>query len=223
MVELQAPENHLNGVGGVPLAVSTSKTVGSKRQRRPSVRLGDIGGQPYDSHVRKTTYTKQWKHHYQHQNHHHYNQPSNTTLSTKPPSKTKPLTTVTGGDFNEASFPLHEEEKDGNGLDTVAIGSWRVKDSKKRGAAKRIRSNWVSKMDETAGNNGDRDGDDNKFITGDDIDIDHDNDNDESYNREFDMENSEQSPIHSLENLGDGNERDGFYRRSIRDGGDMAE
>ncbi|MBA0788523.1 hypothetical protein Gotri_026991 [Gossypium trilobum] len=55
MVDIQPSDAPLNSVAA-PLAVASSETVGSKRQRRPSVRLGDIGGhQPYDSHFRRSS------------------------------------------------------------------------------------------------------------------------------------------------------------------------
>lgn len=92
-------------------------------------------------------------------------------------------------------------------MDSVAIGSWRLKDSKKRASTattKRVRSNWVSKIDDAGGGgaNNNVEGDE-KYSGGEDVD--------DTY-RGFDMENSEsplkeQSPVHSLENLGDGNER----------------
>ncbi|EEF51714.1 uncharacterized protein LOC8275513 [Ricinus communis] len=210
MADIQPPESHVNGggggggggaTGGGPVAVTSSETVGSKRQRRPSVRLGEIGGdQLYDTHPRRTvSNNKQWKNH--------------QLLSTdhkrddNKGSKTRALTNLstTSGEFVETL----DDDKEVN-LDTVAIGSWRVsKDSKKRASnatTKRVRSNWVSKIDDTGGGGGninnDVDGDE-KYSGGEDVD--------DGY-REFDMENSEsplkeQSPVHSLENLGDGNER----------------
>ncbi|TKY73697.1 hypothetical protein E2542_SST02453 [Spatholobus suberectus] len=75
-------------------------------------------------------------------------------------------------------------ESDGN-MDSVVIGSWKVKESKKRGA-KRIRSNWISRID-----------DEDDVIEGCD--------------RDFDVEHSEsrlreQSPV--MENLGLDEERE---------------
>ncbi|XP_021909021.1 M-phase inducer phosphatase [Carica papaya] len=207
MAEIQPQDAPLNGTATV--AVTTSEPVGSKRQRRPSVRLGDIGGdQPYDSHVRRST--KQWKHHHHLSiDHRRDSNPSGKT------SKTRALTNLSsgGGDYSETL----DDDKEGN-LDSLAIGSWRVKESKKRGsmptATKRVRSNWVSKIDDdnnnnNANNNNNGEGED-KYSGGEDMD--------EGY-RDFNMENSEsplkeQSPIHSLDNLavdGHGNERDAFY------------
>ncbi|KAK0590254.1 hypothetical protein LWI29_024526 [Acer saccharum] len=228
----EPPEGPLNGVvlgGGAPMTAPSSETVGSKRQRRPSVRLGDIGGdhhhhhhhhhhQPYDSHLRRPNSTaaaaatatagnvKPFKHHH-----------STATLDHKKDanksSKTRALTNLSAnsGDLNET---LDEN------LDSIAIGSWKVKDSKKRGSVKRVRSNWASKNNDGAAaaaadihidNNGNATNNfegDSKYSGGDDTD--------DGY-REFNMENSEsplkeQSPIHSLENLAvDGHDREALY------------
>lgn len=119
MAELPAPEVQTNGVG--PTAtLNPSEPHGSKRQRRPSVRLGDIGDQPSDSHHRRTS--KSWRF-------------GISNVSGKP-SKTRPLTNLTSvSDFDET---LENEERETN-TDGVIIGSWKVK----RGS-KRPRSNWGS-------------------------------------------------------------------------------
>ncbi|KAM3752128.1 hypothetical protein ACB098_04G165200 [Castanea mollissima] len=220
MPETHPPENQLNGVvvGGpnTPLVLASSDTttttittVGSKRQRRPSVRLGDIGGdQPYDSHVRRTA------HNHTHNTHHNNNSNiissnnnNNNNISNSNSKHWKltmkdPTNSNSNSNSNSNNPISDVEEREGN-LDSVAIGSWKVKDSKRRGlSAKRVRSNWVSRADEC--------------------------DIDDGY-REFDVENSEsplkeQSPIHSLENLGvDGNERELVYRRPFRGGGGVRE
>lgn len=166
------------------------------------------------------------------------NSNSNNPISGKA-SKTRTLLHLSsssggGGEFHDN---LDVDEREGN-LDSVAIGSWKVKDSKRRGlSAKRVRSNWVSRAEECGivgiggggggvgvggggsggnGNGGAGVEGDEKYSGGEDID--------DGY-REFDVENSEsplkeQSPIHSLENLGvDGNERELVYRRPFRGGG----
>lgn len=208
MAEIQPPE-----INGGQFLMGSSEAVGTKRQRRPSVRLGEIGGdQPYDSHARRSA--KQWR--LPPMDHHvHRKESSNKS------SKTRPLVNLSsgGGDFDE-TLDRDRDEREGN-LDSVAIGSWKVKDTKKRAssATKRVRSNWVSaKIDEGGG--GGADGDD-KFSGGED--------GEDGY-REFEAEDSEsplkeQSPIHSSENLGvdghgHGNEREVLYqgnrRRPIR-------
>lgn len=232
MAEIQPPEAQINGGGGVGGAVSggvgggggamvmgPSETVGSKRQRRPSVRLGDIGGdQPYDSHVRRTA--KQWKLPIEH---HHHSQRTNRDFAKT--SKTRPLINFSSGGDPLDALDLDEREIRDANLETMAIGSWKLKDSKKRGSlsTKRIRSNWISpKLDDGGGGGADTGGaeGDEKYSAGEDVD---------DGNRDFDVENSEsplkeQSPIHSLENLavdghGIGNEREILYhgnRRQIR-------
>ncbi|KGN63447.1 uncharacterized protein LOC101208783 [Cucumis sativus] len=196
MADIQPPDPQINGAPP-PLVVS-SETVGSKRQRRPSVRLGDIGGdQPYDSYPRRTN--KPWKFSLENR--------KDSSAATAKNSKTRPLTNFSSADA---------EDKENN-LDTVAIGSWRLKDSKRRGSAatKRARTNWASSKHDEGGGGGEAD---DKYSAGEDVD--------EGY-RDYDIENSEsplkeQSSMHSLENLameGQGNDREMLYqgnRRSIR-------
>ncbi|GFZ11915.1 sterile alpha motif (SAM) domain-containing protein [Actinidia rufa] len=170
MAEIQLPDGHMNGGG--PLAVASTENVVTKRQRRPSVRLGDIGDQAYDALANRRT--KQWK------------------LPAKDSGKGSRTRALTNLEYHET---LNVEDREGN-LDAVAIGSWRVKESKyKRGSTKRVRSNWISKAD-------DGDGDD-KFSGGEDVD--------DGF-RDFDPELSEspikeQSPINSLDNLADDENR----------------
>ncbi|KAL9313981.1 hypothetical protein ACSQ67_019433 [Phaseolus vulgaris] len=186
MAEVPPPEAHLNG-GGPLTAANSSEPFGSKRQRRPSVRLGDIGDQPYDSHSRRTT-AKSWRVAYDH--------PRNSFSGAGKPSKTRPLTNLTpAAEFSETL------ESDGN-VDSMVIGSWKVKDSKKRGA-KRIRSNWTPRID----------GEDDVVIV-----------DDAYHHRDFEAEHSEsplreQSPI--MENLGVDEEREvQHYHDNRNNGGD---
>ncbi|OWM90617.1 hypothetical protein CDL15_Pgr014920 [Punica granatum] len=178
-------------MNGERALASVPSEIGSKRQRRPSVRLGDIGGDPpYDSHFRRST--KQWK-------------PPNFSLkdSGNPhkSSKTRNLLHL--------NSPGAETLDGIDNLDSFAMGSWKTKDSKKRATAKKVRTNWVSKVTDEGGG-GEPDADD-MYSTGEYLD-------DDGY-REFDMENSEsplkdQSPLHSSENLAADNERDSsLYRR----------
>lgn len=138
MTELQPPDTQINGGGAGALAVTSTENVGAKRQRRPSVRLGDIGGdQSFDSHLNLRRSSKfQWK-----------NQaPNNNKTSSS--SKSRALLNLSGCEFQET---LDGDDREGS-LDGVAIGSWKVGDfkSKRRssGGMKRIRSNWVPKMDD---------------------------------------------------------------------------
>ncbi|KAE8703496.1 hypothetical protein F3Y22_tig00110469pilonHSYRG00223 [Hibiscus syriacus] len=217
MVDIQPSDVPLNGVGE-PLAVVSCETVASKRQRRPSFRLGDIGGgQPYDSHFRRSSSSsgsgaasKQWKH----QSHLPLS-PSAAVANAKS-SKTRALTNLST-DVNASNETLDNEREANNNngnLDGVAISSWRVKDSKKRGnTTKRVRSNWVPKFDDSSGgnlnissNNAETEGKYSGNVDNDD----------------FELENSEspmksQSPVLSLDKLRvNGNEREILYHGSNR-------
>ncbi|KAE8663360.1 hypothetical protein F3Y22_tig00112988pilonHSYRG00202 [Hibiscus syriacus] len=208
MADIQQSDAQLNGVVQATVPVVSSEAVGSKRQRRPSVRLGDIGGdQSYESHLRRpsssSAASKQWKH-----------QPHLSYVACFG-SKSSKTRAITNPNNNETFDDEREANKDNNNLDGVAIGSWRVKDFKKRApATKRIRSNWVPKFDDSGGGGGN-----NVNING------NNNETGEKYsggedNDGFDMENSEspikeQSPIHCLDNLGiHGNETEVVYHRN---------
>ncbi|KAG6686130.1 hypothetical protein I3842_11G001800 [Carya illinoinensis] len=221
---LSSAENQLNGVGGGPLLVASTETVGSKRQRRPSVRLGDIGGdQPFDSHVRRSPHPHPLHLHLHNNGNKHWKlamkDSNNHSSASGKTSKTRTLFHLS------SSETLDGEDKEGN-IDGLALSSWKVKDSKKRAfTAKRVRSNWVSKVvDEGDGGVGAGAEGDDKYGGGEGENIDN------GY-RDFDVENSEsplkeQSPVHSLENLGldgHGNERDLIYRRPIRARGVVSE
>ncbi|KAF5743663.1 hypothetical protein HS088_TW08G00248 [Tripterygium wilfordii] len=207
MADIQQPEAQLNGVGGAQLVTTTSEPVGSKRQRRPSVRLGEIGGdQPYDSHGRRSSaIIKQFK---QHLPIDHRKDPKS--------SKTRPLTNLT--EFQNETL---DEDREVN-LDTVAIGSWRVKDSKKRGSnatTKRVRSNWISRVADNGGGGNNVEGEE-KYSGGEDMD------EDGTY-RDFDRENSEsplreQSPDLLNENLADARYRRPIRTRDHQDGVDFS-
>ncbi|KAJ4897524.1 Sterile alpha motif (SAM) domain-containing protein [Raphanus sativus] len=120
--------------GGVPLSLtSTSAEVtaaaGSKRSRRPSVRLGEIGGEHHhlDSQGRKPKWNKK------------------DTI--KPSTKTRALTNLSSGYENLGA--LDDDERVGN-VDPFGVGSWRVK-KRVGSAAKRVRSNWVSRNGDESG------------------------------------------------------------------------
>ncbi|XP_068667026.1 uncharacterized protein [Aristolochia californica] len=187
MAELQLPADG-QAVNGPPPEY-LAPGLGSKRQRRPSVRLGDIGEQSaaaaaisYDAFARRG---KQWK------------IPSMAHQAKDPGgqgkgSKTRPLMTLGNGDCHET---LEDEEKTGpaeGNLDSmVGVGIWKPKDFKvKRGGGvlKRPRTNWVSRVEEGA------EGADEKLS------------GEEEEFRDFDPEGSEsplrESPIRSQENLG---------------------
>lgn len=143
----QPQEGQING-GGQPPVASTStaaENMASKRQRRPSVRLNDIGDQPAAKHGKALNKA----------------------------SKTRPLT-------NLGAQEEQQEGEERENMESLAIGSWKIKGSK----SKRPRTNWVSKFDEEGGNN--LDGQD-------------------GFSRDFEME--EDSSDHSMENERDLNFR----------------
>ncbi|CAK8579110.1 unnamed protein product [Lathyrus sativus] len=219
MSDIQPADGHLNG--GRNLIPNSGEQIATKRLRRPSVRLGDIGvDPPYESHGRRNT--KSWKP----IGFDHPRKEKDSNSSGKP-SKTRPLTNLTSvADFNET---LDGEEREENVDSTVAIGSWKVKESKKRGpvATKRARSSWVSRIDDAGGGGGGGGGSgsgtgvvelEEKYSGAEDVD--------DGY-REFDMENSEspvkeQSPIHSMENIGIDGHRRSFKSRDHNDGIDIS-
>ncbi|XP_019429430.1 PREDICTED: uncharacterized protein LOC109337025 isoform X2 [Lupinus angustifolius] len=207
-------EPKMNGVGTLPL--NPTEPLVSKRQRRPSVRLGDIGGDTtYDSHRRQST--KPWKFVFE-----HHRRDSNN-VSGKP-SKTRPLTNLSSAEFGGDTLDGGHDDRDATAnADGVVIGNWKVKDSKKRGSSgaptKRARSNWVSRIED--GGSGVGDGEDrffsggggdgeDRFFSGGDVDV------DDGYSESL----KEPSPVNSLENLGvDRNDRELNFQgnsRSVR-------
>lgn len=160
-----------------------------KRQRRPSVRLGEIGGDPpYEAHNRRTN--KSWRFH------------KDPSFAAKT-SKTRPLTNLVngggggGGDSNfQDSVDLAENYAD-----------FSHRKPKIKKPTKRARTNW-NKFDSTAAVNNVAAG-----VVGGVIEstghVQEDNDNNNEELREFDPEVSEspslkeqQSPINSGENMG---------------------
>ncbi|KAM7471560.1 hypothetical protein LguiA_009743 [Lonicera macranthoides] len=119
MTELQPPEPQINGGTGPLVVAASTENVGAKRQRRPSVRLGDIGDPHYDSHLNRRN--KQWK------------------LPVKDSGKSsKPRASMNfsgSGNYHET---LDGEDK-----------SWKARDSKSRrgSSTKRVRSSWISKVE----------------------------------------------------------------------------
>ncbi|KAL1217314.1 hypothetical protein V5N11_027376 [Cardamine amara subsp. amara] len=149
MAELQPVDNQQTNGGVLPPPASTSAEAppaGSKRLRRPSVRLGEIGGDQYQHHHQVTAYDSQgrkskWT-------------PTTTTTTTtgnnrkdvNKSSRTRALTNLSSGYENIGTL---DDEREGN-VDSCGVGSWRVKKrvGSSTAAAKRVRSNWVSKIGE---------------------------------------------------------------------------
>ncbi|EOA24463.1 hypothetical protein CARUB_v10017720mg [Capsella rubella] len=151
MAELQPLDGQQTNGGVIPPPASSSVEVtaitaaGSKRLRRPSVRLGEIGGDQYQ--------------------HHHHNQAASAYDSQGRKSKWAPATTTSGNrkDMSKSSrtrtltnlssgydnIGTLDDEREGN-VDPFGVGSWRVKkrvgSSTTGAAAKRVRSNWVSRI-----------------------------------------------------------------------------
>ncbi|CAA7023415.1 unnamed protein product [Microthlaspi erraticum] len=176
-------------------AVSAGVSMGSKRLRRPSVRLGDIGGDQYqhaayDSQLRRPKWRPAGNR-------------KESNQGGKSSSRTRTLANLSSG-------YEHTGTLDG---DPIAVGTWRVNkwvkasggETPATAMAKRVRSNWSTKMEET------RDGieqGDEKFSGGDE---DEDDEELEEGFRDFSREDSE-SPMkeQTQENR---NERKGFEKR----------
>lgn len=152
MADLHPPEAPANGGGPVETIVAFP---GSKRQRRPSVRLGEIGDQPaaipYEPYFRRT---KHWK--FPSDDHKPRAHPPKDPA--KHPSRTRPLTTLApDGDALDALLAADDHvllPVDEN-LDPLAAGIRRgSRDGKawRGGGVRRARSSWISKVDE--GNEG---------------------------------------------------------------------
>ncbi|XP_010519477.1 PREDICTED: ankyrin repeat and SAM domain-containing protein 6-like [Tarenaya hassleriana] len=129
-------------------AIGAAVTVGSKRLRRPSVRLGDIGDEQYhhvsyDSQVRRS----KWK-------------PSGDRKDLNPTgksSRTRTLTNLSSGYENSGTL---YEDREGN-VDSMGVGSWRVKKrvgpssgATTTASTKRVRSNCVPRTEDGRSNFG---------------------------------------------------------------------
>ncbi|KAG7551665.1 Sterile alpha motif domain [Arabidopsis thaliana x Arabidopsis arenosa] len=161
MAELQLVEGHQINGGFIPPAIVNSieapetsaaagVSVGSKRLRRPSVRLGDIGGDQYHQHV-VAAYDSQvrrpkWRPSGGGAG--NRKEPTNQSGKTTSSSRTRTMTNLSSGGY-ENTGTLDE--------DPISVGSWRVKKWVKSSggetaatntvSAKRVRSNWASRND----------------------------------------------------------------------------
>ncbi|XP_004239573.2 uncharacterized protein [Solanum lycopersicum] len=146
-----------------------------KRQRRPSVRLGEIGDSPSDTHFRRGP--KTWRFH------------KDPTLAAKT-SKTRPLTNlVNGGGDN---YDENNIEENNYNLD---LGN---RKSKSRKPTKRVRTNWHSSAAKFETPNGGGIHEENFFRED-------NNDNEEFREFELEGSESpvkEHSPINSMEHMG---------------------
>eukprot|EP00258_Populus_trichocarpa_P003084 XP_002303757.3 uncharacterized protein LOC7481188 isoform X5 [Populus trichocarpa] len=169
-----------------------------KRQRRPSVRLGEIGDHhhqtAYESHMRRSTKLL-------HPQHNTWRIPKESSKSIKARS----LTHLVNGNDNE--IEEHEVIKNSpNGeLNLVEFGHRR---KAKRATTKRVRSNWISS---------------NSRIEEGDNNLENSN-GEEGFVREFDLDSDsptkDQSPVHSADNVGldfwHGNRRTGTGSGRVR-------
>ncbi|KAJ0765806.1 putative sterile alpha motif domain-containing protein [Helianthus annuus] len=151
-------DNQPNGGTVGPPPGPPPDTVASKRHRRPSVRLGDIGDQhTYDNNhtnIRRTTKQHQWK----------------FGAKDSKSSKTRPLVNLTGEyqdlgeDNNDENYNVNVNNNNNNNINNSVnsdkkrndnggvIGSWKVRDysKSKRGfsGSKRVRTNWGEKFED---------------------------------------------------------------------------
>ncbi|KAL6011728.1 hypothetical protein ACLOJK_002192 [Asimina triloba] len=200
MADLQPPPSEAPINGPPPPENFGASLVVSKRQRRPSVRLGDIGEQSaaattYDAYIRKG---KPWKGP-------GGAGPPKDSVGGKTSSKTRPLVNIGNGELHEVVQEGEEKNLPSGDLDSV-IGSWKKDLKMKRGpavagattATKRVRSNWMSRIEEGAEND--------EKVSGFNIEEEEEEEDDGGF-RDYGPEGSvspskERSPIHSMENTG---------------------
>nr|XP_027099943.1 pollen-specific leucine-rich repeat extensin-like protein 1 [Coffea arabica]XP_027099945.1 pollen-specific leucine-rich repeat extensin-like protein 1 [Coffea arabica]XP_027099946.1 pollen-specific leucine-rich repeat extensin-like protein 1 [Coffea arabica] len=134
------PPSHLPDI---PATIAPPPTVlAPKRQRRPSVRLGEIGHQSFENHS------------------HHPRRPSKTWRFHRDPSlaaktsKTRPLTNLVNGAAPPAPAPDRTYHHDNTNSYAFDFGTKRTKT--KKPPTKRVRSNWASapKFEAAAPNGG---------------------------------------------------------------------
>ncbi|XP_041014329.1 protein bicaudal C homolog 1-A-like [Juglans microcarpa x Juglans regia] len=144
-----------------------------KRQRRPSVRLGEIGDQPatlsYESHVRRN---KQ----------HPWRLPKEHSSKSV---KARLLTNlVNGGDYHDIQEPPEDRNQNGDGNLEFAN-----RKKAKRGATKRARSNWVTRIEDGAVAEGDSREDGNQ------------NEGFRDFDPDSDSQQKDHSPVHSVDKV----------------------
>lgn len=210
MSELQpSVDAQITAGNGGPPAAPPPETVAPepaqpppKRQRRPSVRLGDIGDQQtYENHRRNKQH--QWK----------FNSKESKS------SKTRPLVNLTAGagtgagefsgEFQGVGIENHHNMNNGGNVNNNGlIGSWKARDfsKSKRGfsSTKRIRSNWGVKMNEG----------DERFK--DAYDYNYDNIDEDIDNFDDDDDDDDQSLNFSMDNEKDMNFEGGNRGKEIR-------
>ncbi|KAJ8773547.1 hypothetical protein K2173_005793 [Erythroxylum novogranatense] len=128
--------NDISATTTTAISVQTENAVAPptapKRQRRPSVRLGEIGDQPvtlsYDSHPRRTKHP--WR------------------LPRDPSKAVKARSLINLVNGNDSANVQEHDGGNQNGEVNLDFGH---RKKAKRGTTKRVRSNWILKVDEGGG------------------------------------------------------------------------
>ncbi|KAK1552349.1 hypothetical protein Q3G72_015155 [Acer saccharum] len=211
--ELQPPDNQITtGTVAAAATTATASTVAAantailpalteqpagpllamKRQRRPSVRLGEIGDQPsYDSHMRRTKpYPRTWR------------LPKDQSSKS---IKARSITNlVNGGDSYDYQETDDKNQNGGDDNSNLEFTYRKVK-SKRATTTKRARTNWVSRVEEGAEGDSREDGDETF----------------REFDPDSDSQLKDQSPVHSVDNLAQdfwpGHRRTGSGRTRVSD------
>ncbi|XP_022885979.1 uncharacterized protein LOC111402124 isoform X1 [Olea europaea var. sylvestris] len=181
------PIDHSNPKAGPSATNNPAPSLAPKRQRRPSVRLGEIGGDPpYDHHNRRPN--KTWRFH------------KDPSFATKA-SRTRPLTNLVNGGESNYQNTLEPTENY-----TVSMELTHRKPKNKK-ATKRVRTNW-NKFESAVNNGGGGAGGGGAIAdSGNNFDEERNNNNNAEF-QDFEPEGSEspllkeQSPVNSVENMG---------------------
>ncbi|CAI9768786.1 unnamed protein product [Fraxinus pennsylvanica] len=178
-----SPIDHSNPKAGPSAINNSGPSLAPKRQRRPSVRLGEIGGDPpYDNLNRRPN--KTWRFH---------KDPSFVTKT----SRTRPLTNLVNGGESNFQDTLEPVENY-----TIAMEFTHRKPKIKK-ATKRVRTNW-NKFESAVNNGGGGGG----VIVDSGNNFDEEQKNNNAEFQSFEPEGSEspllkeQSPVNSVENMG---------------------
>ncbi|KAL2559995.1 Sterile alpha motif (SAM) domain-containing protein [Forsythia ovata] len=179
------PIDHSNPKAGPSATNNPGPSLAPKRQRRPSVRLGEIGGDPpYDHHNRRPN--KTWRFH------------KDPTLAAKT-SRTRPLTNLVNGGGSNYQDTLEPAEN------YTLSTEFTLRKPKNKKATKRVRTNW-NKFESAVNIGGGGTGGGGIVDSANNFDEEQKNNNPEF--QDFEPEGSEspllkeQSPVNSVENMG---------------------
>ncbi|KAL2543412.1 Sterile alpha motif (SAM) domain-containing protein [Abeliophyllum distichum] len=179
------PIDHSNPKAGPSATNNPGPSLAPKRQRRPSVRLGEIGGDPpYDHHNRRPN--KTWRFH------------KDPTLAAKT-SRTRPLTNLVNGGGSNYQDTLEPAEN------YTLSTEFTLRKPKNKKATKRVRTNW-NKFESAVNIGGGGAGGGGIVDSANNFDEEQKNNNPEF--QDFEPEGSEspllkeQSPVNSVENMG---------------------